>query len=207
MKDLIKRLTETYGPSGNEEPIREQIKKEIRGLGGEVKTDVLGNLIALKRGKGRGLKIMVAAHMDEIGFIVTHIDKQGFVRVSNIGGIYLHNVIAQRVIFAKDLADVIRFDAACFGAPRVLGKGLSRGLFPHRNAARRQQKRRAALASSKTTAHNGMWCPVLAAIHWSRYGAPGEQQHLPEWSSPRQQGTAPRRLEQALTEGDDACAT
>ena len=66
----------------------------------------------------------------------------------------------------------------------------------HRNAARRQQKRRAALASSKATAHNGMWCPVLAAIHWSRYGAPGEQQHLPDWSSPRQQRTALRRLVQ-----------
>ena len=112
MKDLIKRLTETYGPSGNEEPIREQIKKEIRGLGGEVKTDVLGNLIALKRGKGKGLKIMVAAHMDEIGFIVTHIDKQGFVRVSNIGGIYLHNVISQRVIFANGTIGTINEERA-----------------------------------------------------------------------------------------------
>ncbi len=50
-----------------------------------------------------------------------------------------------------------------------------------------------------------MWCPVLAAIHWSRYGAPGEQQHLPDWSSPRQQRTAPRRL-YSYDEGNDACA-
>ena len=72
---------------------------------------------------------------------------------------------------------------------------------PLRNAERRRHKRRAALASSKTTAHNGMWCPVLAAIHWSCYGTPGEQQHLPDWSSPQQQGTALRRLVQHPDKG------
>jgi putative aminopeptidase FrvX len=115
MKDLIKRLTETYGPSGNEDLIREQIKKEIKGLGCEVRTDVLGNLIAVKKAKSSKLKaskVMVAAHMDEIGFIVTHIDKQGFLRVSNIGGIYLHNVLAQRVIFANGTVGTINEERA-----------------------------------------------------------------------------------------------
>jgi len=71
----------------------------------------------------------------------------------------------------------------------------------HRNAARRQQKRRAALASSKATAHNGMWCPVLAAIHWSRYGAPGEQQHLPDWSHHSNKEWRPGAKDNALTKG------
>lgn len=97
MRDVIKRLTETYGPSGNEGPIREQIKKEIRGLADDISVDVMGNLTAVR--KGPGSRVMVAAHMDEIGFIVTHIDKNGFVRFSNIGGLYPYNVIAQRVIF------------------------------------------------------------------------------------------------------------
>ncbi len=97
MRDVIKRLTETYGPSGNEGQIRNQIKKEIRGLADDVSVDVMGNLIAVKKGKGS--RVMVAAHMDEIGFIVTHIDKNGFIRFSNIGGIYPYNIIAQRVIF------------------------------------------------------------------------------------------------------------
>jgi putative aminopeptidase FrvX len=105
MKELIKRLTECYGPSGSEEPIREQIKKEIKGLGYEIRTDVLGNLIAVR--KGKGARVMIAGHMDEIGFIVTHIDKNGFVRVSNIGGIYLHNVISQRVVFANGTVGTI----------------------------------------------------------------------------------------------------
>jgi endoglucanase len=105
MKDVIKRLTEAYGPSGHEEKVREQIKKEIRGLADEVTTDVLGNLIAVK--KGRGAKIMLAAHMDEIGFIVTHIDKNGFLRFSNIGGIYTYNIISQRVVFENGTVGTI----------------------------------------------------------------------------------------------------
>ena len=110
MKDLIKRLTETYGPSGSEEPIREQIKKEIRGLADSTAVDTLGNLIAVR--KGRGAKVMVAAHMDEIGFIVTHIDKNGYLRISNIGGIYLHNIISQRVVFANGTIGTINEERA-----------------------------------------------------------------------------------------------
>ena len=110
MKDLIKRLTETYGPSGSEEPIREQIKKEIRGLADSTAVDTLGNLIAVKR--GRGAKVMVAAHMDEIGFIVTHIDQHGYLRISNIGGIYLHNIISQRVVFANGTIGTINEERA-----------------------------------------------------------------------------------------------
>ncbi|MDI6738953.1 MAG: M42 family metallopeptidase [Candidatus Edwardsbacteria bacterium] len=105
MKDLIKRMTETHGPSGSEERIREQIRKEIRGLADSVRVDTLGNLIAVK--KGRGAKVMVAAHMDEIGFMVSHIDANGFLRISNIGGIYLHNIISQRVIFASGVVGAI----------------------------------------------------------------------------------------------------
>ncbi len=110
MKDLIKRLTEAYGPSGSEESIREQIKKEIRGLADSTTVDTLGNLIAVK--KGRGAKVMVAAHMDEIGFIVTHIDQHGYLRISNIGGIYLHNIISQRVIFANGTVGTINEERA-----------------------------------------------------------------------------------------------
>jgi tetrahedral aminopeptidase len=110
MKDLIKRMTETHGPSGSEERIREQIKKEIRGLADSVRTDTLGNLVAVK--KGRGAKVMVAAHMDEIGFMVSHVDSHGFVRFSNVGGIYLNNIISQRVIFANGVVGTINEERA-----------------------------------------------------------------------------------------------
>jgi len=101
MKELIGRLTETYGPSGNEELIRETIKKEIEGFVDELKIDVLGNLIA-KRGGG-GAKVMLAAHMDEIGIVITHIDEKGFLRFSGVGGVFPINVLGQRVIFANQV--------------------------------------------------------------------------------------------------------
>lgn len=110
MKDLIKRMTETHGPSGSEERIRDQIKKEIRGLADSVRVDTLGNLIAVKR--GRGAKVMVAAHMDEIGFMVNHVDANGFLRFSSIGGIYLNNIISQRVIFADGTVGTINEERA-----------------------------------------------------------------------------------------------
>lgn len=99
MKELIRRLTDAYGPSGNEEKIRELIRSEISSLVDEVRVDVLGNLIA--RRKGEGARVMVAAHMDEIGVVVTHIDEKGFLRFSNVGGVWPLNVLGQRVIFAN----------------------------------------------------------------------------------------------------------
>jgi endoglucanase len=110
MKDLIKKLTEAYGPSGNEGQVRELIRKEIRGLSDSVSTDVLGNLVAARHPRGRtagGRHVMVAAHMDEIGFIVTHVEDSGFVRFSNIGGINPNNILAQRVVFENGTLGLI----------------------------------------------------------------------------------------------------
>jgi putative aminopeptidase FrvX len=101
MKELIKKLVETYGPSGREELIREVIKKEIGGLADEVRVDALGNLIALKRGSDDGLKVMLAAHMDEIGIIVTHVDEKGFLRFARVGGIRPLALLGGRAIFAN----------------------------------------------------------------------------------------------------------
>jgi len=100
VKDLIKKLTETYGPSGREEQIREVIRGEIEGLADEVRVDTMGNLIALKRGKGEGLKVMLAAHMDEIGIIVTHVDEKGFLRFAPVGGVHPLALLGGRAVFA-----------------------------------------------------------------------------------------------------------
>ncbi len=100
MKELIKKLTETYGPSGREEKIREVIRAEIEGLADEIRVDALGNLIALKRGKGGGKKVMLAAHMDEIGIIVTHVDEKGFLRFAPVGGVRPLTLLGGRVSFA-----------------------------------------------------------------------------------------------------------
>ena len=69
MFDLVKKLTGVFGTSGNEEDIRALIAEEIKGKVDDMYTDTLGNLIAVKKGKGK--KIMMAAHMDEIGVMAT----------------------------------------------------------------------------------------------------------------------------------------
>jgi putative aminopeptidase FrvX len=107
VKDLIKRLTEAYGPSGHEEPIRDIIRAEIEPLADELRIDALGNLIALKRGSGGGKKVMLAAHMDEIGLIISYVDEKGFLRFQPIGGIDPMTLVGGRVQFADGTLGVI----------------------------------------------------------------------------------------------------
>ena len=83
--ELIQTLNAAHGPSGDEGGIRQVIARLARPLADEVRTDTLGNLMVHKRGEGP--RVMFAAHMDSIGFIVTHTEKEGFLRVGRLGGI------------------------------------------------------------------------------------------------------------------------
>ena len=105
--ELIKKLVEGYGPSGFEDGVRELIRPEVEPYVDEIRVDALGNLIALKKGSGDGLKIMTAAHMDEIGVMVTHITEDGFLRFTNIGGVRRHTLMGNRVRFANGTVGVI----------------------------------------------------------------------------------------------------
>ncbi len=107
MKDLVKRLVESYGPAGDEGLVRQQIEEEVRGLADDVRVDALGNLIAHKAGNGKGKKIMLAAHMDEIGIIVTSIDDKGFVRFAPVGGWNPPTLLGKRVTFANGVSGVV----------------------------------------------------------------------------------------------------
>ncbi|MBM7582274.1 endoglucanase [Caldicoprobacter guelmensis] len=108
MKELLKKLTEAYGPSGNEEIIRDVIRHEIEGFVDEVRVDTLGNLIAVRRGSGK--KVMLAAHMDQIGFMVTHIDDNGFLRFTRVGGVSIRDSIRRRVIFKNGVTGVVSYE-------------------------------------------------------------------------------------------------
>lgn len=113
MKKLLQNLTETFGPSGYEDKVREIVRAEIGPLVDEIRVDVLGNLIARKRPSQQSAaakKIMVAAHMDEIGLIVSHVDEHGFVRFSPIGGVFRRYVLGGRVRFLNGTQGVIGFD-------------------------------------------------------------------------------------------------
>jgi len=94
---LLKKLSEAVGVSGFEDEIRNVIYSEIRDYVDEVKVDSLGNLIGIRRGKGEG-KVMIAAHMDEIGLMITHIEKNGFLRFTGVGGWSDRILPGQRVV-------------------------------------------------------------------------------------------------------------
>jgi endoglucanase len=108
LKELTKRITEAYGPSGSEQVVRDLIRDEIKGFADELRVDALGNLIARKKGNGPTprKKVMLAAHMDEIGVIITHIDGKGFARFAPIGGVYPLTLYGQRCRFANGVVGV-----------------------------------------------------------------------------------------------------
>jgi endoglucanase len=116
MKETIKRLVEAYGPSGYEEQVRELIREEIKDLADEIRVDALGNLIARKGQAGQdGLKVMLSAHMDEIGVMVAYIDEKGFARFTSIGGVSPNTLIGNRVRFANGTVGAIHIDEGLGG--------------------------------------------------------------------------------------------
>jgi endoglucanase len=108
MKQLIQKLVEIPGPSGYETKICEFIREEITPLVDGLRVDALGNLIARKGQAGPGgVKIMLSAHMDEIGLIVSHVDENGFARFTTIGGVRAYNLPGGRVHFMNGTRGVI----------------------------------------------------------------------------------------------------
>ncbi|HJW89465.1 MAG TPA: M42 family metallopeptidase [Anaerolineales bacterium] len=108
MKDLIQQLVEATGPSGYESEIRAIVRRQVEKYVEELRVDALGNLIASKGlDRNGGKKIMLAAHMDEIGLIATHIDDQGFVRFTTVGGVHRENLVGGRVRFINGVQGVI----------------------------------------------------------------------------------------------------
>ena len=96
--DLLKRLCETPGVASREDRIRGIVGEELKALTDSITLDPMGNMIAIKRGRGgAGPKVMIAAHMDEIGFIVKFIDDKGFIRLNPVGGWDPRVMVAQRV--------------------------------------------------------------------------------------------------------------
>lgn len=97
---LLAEICEVAGAPGYEQRIRDRVLAELKPLADELEVDNLGNVFAIKRAKHNpeGKKVMVAAHMDEIGFIVTHIDDNGFLRFHTLGGFDPKTLTAQRVI-------------------------------------------------------------------------------------------------------------
>ncbi len=106
--ELLANICKTPGAPGFEQKVRELVIKEVTPLVDEVEVDNMGNVYAIKRGK-ENKSAMIGAHMDEIGFIVTHIDDKGFIRFHTLGGFDPKTLTAQRVIIhgKKDVIGVM----------------------------------------------------------------------------------------------------
>lgn len=103
---MLKDLTDAKGVPGNEREVREVMKKYIEPFADEVTTDNLGSLIAKKVGDENGPKIMVAGHLDEVGFMITQIDSKGFLRFQTVGGWWSQVMLAQRVTIVTSQGEV-----------------------------------------------------------------------------------------------------
>ena len=96
--ELLKRLCETPGISGSEGPMLRLVAQEMRPLVDTIEADVMGNVIGTKNGAHGGPRVMIAAHVDEIGFRVKYIDEKGFLRLLPVGGWDPRTMVAQRVL-------------------------------------------------------------------------------------------------------------
>lgn len=103
---MLKDLTDANGIAGNEREVREVMKKYITPYVDEITSDGLGSLIAKKTGKEGGPKIMIAGHLDEVGFMVTQVDDKGFLRFQPVGGWWSQVMLAQRVTVITKKGDV-----------------------------------------------------------------------------------------------------
>ena len=103
---MLKELTDARGIAGNEAEVRKVMQKYIEPYADELFNDGLGSLIAKKIGDETGPKIIVTGHLDEVGFMITQIDKKGFLKFQTVGGWWNQVMLAQRVTIVTRKGDV-----------------------------------------------------------------------------------------------------
>ena len=117
--NFLKTLTGIFGPSSFEGDVRSYFKKEVRGYSDKIWTCGLGSIIAQKKGTANSPKIMIAGHMDEVGFMVRGITKNGYIKFNTIGGWWGHVVLGQKVLIrTRDGKEIVGVIGA--KAPHVL---------------------------------------------------------------------------------------
>jgi endoglucanase len=105
--ELLEEICRTPGAPGFEDRIREVVVRELEPLVDDVRVDTMGNVIAHRKGKPGSKKLMIAAHMDEIGFVVRHVDDSGYVRFGTLGGFDPKTLTAQRVLVHTRSGDLL----------------------------------------------------------------------------------------------------
>jgi len=131
---FLKELSEARGVPGQEQNLRKIVRRELKGLVDDMNVDVMGNLICRKKGSGRSpKKVMIAAHMDEIGFIVKHIDDRGFLRLQPLGGFDPRQLFSQRMLIDRVAGKPLK-GVLCYAAkPIHLQRGSGNDSKPNLN--------------------------------------------------------------------------
>ncbi|MGI5878395.1 MAG: M42 family metallopeptidase [Christensenellales bacterium] len=106
MRDTLERLCRAYGPTGRESDTADVIEAMVAPYVDRVRRDAMGNLIAERRGGGKG-RVMLSAHMDEIGLMVIHIESSGFLRVCAVGGVNPIRSAYRQVAFGNGVRGVV----------------------------------------------------------------------------------------------------
>lgn len=100
---MLKKLTEAFGPSGCEDEVREIIRAEMKNICDEIYEDSIGNLICHKKGESvDGKSVMLTAHMDEVGFIISFVNKEGYLKFQTVGGIDPNVLISKKVVIGDN---------------------------------------------------------------------------------------------------------
>ena len=112
MREILNKLLNTYGATGRENAIRAAIREMVEPHVDEIEEDALGNLICIRHGEGA--RVMLAAHMDQIGFMVLDIDENGFLRVTNVGGVNRNYSLNRHVVFENGVHGVVSYETREF---------------------------------------------------------------------------------------------
>jgi len=133
--ELLRRLSDAFGPPGMEDEVREIIRGEAEKYSSKIETDVLGNLIVEFGDPSSRPRVLVAAHMDEVGFMVRFVDKRGFLYVHRVGGVNLEIVPGSRILFETSKGKVL-------GVAQRRISGKTEDIFIDIGAARREDAHR-----------------------------------------------------------------
>lgn len=112
MRETLKKLLYAYGPTGCEDQTREVIREMVAPYVDTIEEDAMGNLLCTKKGAGK--RVMLAAHMDQIGFMVMDIQDDGFLRVTNIGGIHRGVSLNRHIVFGNGVHGVVSYETKDF---------------------------------------------------------------------------------------------
>lgn len=113
--NIINKLTQAHGPIGHEGPVIDVLKKIIAPYVDEMYVHPLGSLVAIKRGNGKGKKLAIVSHIDEVGLMVNQITEEGYLRVSAVGFPFPACCVGQRVKFENGQVGVVAIDGGLAG--------------------------------------------------------------------------------------------